>query len=109
MMIGRRYGETSCAQGRSGGGWVQCYNEKGRTQGVSNVLQGGITSDINIWFRDLGPFGGNGKEGRRSTHIFSQTDHKEASAEDSRQDMGDAQGGSSVGRGGNIFGNDLYR
>ena len=82
---------------------------RGGPQGVGNVLQGGVTSDITIWFRDLGPFGGNVKEGRRRTHIFSQTDHKETSAVDSRQDMGDAQVGSSAGSGGKIFGNDLYR
>ena len=88
------------------------YNDTTRRsvpQGIGNVLQDGVTSDITIWFRDLGPFGGNKKEGRRSTHIFSQTDHKEASAADSRWDMKDTQGGSSAVSGGNIFGNNLYR
>ena len=29
-------------------------------QVVGNILQGGVTSNITVWFGDLGPFGGNG-------------------------------------------------
>ena len=61
---------------------------RGKHQGVRNVLQGGGTSNITLWFGVLGPFGGNVEEGRRSTHIFSQADHGEARASESGKDMG---------------------
>ena len=77
-------------------------------QGVENVLQGGGTSEITVWFGDLGPFGGNGEKGRRSTHDFSQTNHGEVSAADSRRDIGDALGRSSAGSGRNTAVNELY-
>ena len=51
----------------------------------------------------------NSEEGRRITHSFYQTHHREASAADIRRDMGDARVGSSAGSGSNIVGNGLYR
>ena len=33
---------------------------RGRPQGDGNVLQGSGTSDITVWFVDMGHFGGNG-------------------------------------------------
>ena len=62
-----------------------------RTQGGGNVLQGGGTRDISVWFGDLGPFGRNGEECRRGTHGIPQTDHGEASESDSRRDVGYAR------------------
>ena len=66
---------------------------RGGSQGVGNILQGGGTINMTVWFAYLGPFGGNGEKGRRITHIFSHTDHGEASAVGSRRDMGDAWAG----------------
>ena len=57
----------------------------------------------------MGPFSGNGKEGRRGTHRVHQTYHGEASASDNIRDMGDAQGGRIAVYGKNAVGNDLYR
>ena len=51
----------------------------------------------------------NSEEGRRITHGFYQTYHREASAADIRRDMGDARVGSSAGSGSNIVRNGLYR
>ena len=52
---------------------------------------------------------GNVEEGRRVKHGLPHTDHGESSMADSRQDMGDDQGKSSVGGGMNAVGVDLYR
>ena len=60
------------------------------TQGGVNVLQGSGPSNITVWFEDVGPFGGNGEEVRRSTQRVPQKEHGEASEADARQDMGDA-------------------
>ena len=68
-----------------GGLGAPLRQERGGPQGVRNILQGGVTSNINVWFVDLGPFGGNGEEGRRITHIFSQIYHGEASAANNRR------------------------
>ena len=81
----------------------------GRIQVGGNFLQDSGPSDINLWFGDVGPFGGNVEEGRRGTHRFPHTDHGEASAADRRREVGDAQGVSSAGSGRNAVGNDLYR
>ena len=80
---------------------------RGRTQGGENVLQGGGPSNITVWFEDVGPFGGNGEEVRRSTHRVPQKEHGEASEADARQDMGDARGRISAGSGGNAVGDDI--
>ena len=57
----------------------------------------------------MGTFGGNGEECIRGTHRLHQKNHGEASAADRRRDVGDARGRSSVGRGRNAVGDDLYR
>ena len=54
-------------------------------------------------------FGGNGAEGRKNTHVFSATDHGEASTTSIRQDMGDYWGGSSAGSNMNSVRDDLHR
>ena len=82
---------------------------RGGPQCVGNVLQGGGTSDITVWFGDLSPFSGNGEECRRRTRGFYQTDHVEASTADIRRYMGDARGRSSAGSSGNTVGNVIYR
>ena len=66
---------------------------RGRPQGGGNVLQSGGSSNITVWLGDVGPYGGNGEEGRRVTHRLPQIDHGEASALDGRGDMGDYWGG----------------
>ena len=73
-------------------------------QGVVNVLQGGVTSGTNFWIRDVGTIGGN-----RDTHGVSDTYNKEASAMDSRRDMGDNQGGSSTGSYRKSVGDKIHR
>ena len=40
---------------------------RGRSQCGRNVLQGGGSSNSTIWFRDVGPLGSHGEEGRRDT------------------------------------------
>ena len=40
-----------------------------RPQGGGNVLQRGGPSNITVWFLDVGTFGNNIKEGRR-THVY---------------------------------------
>ena len=82
---------------------------RGRPQVVGNVLQVVGPINITVWFGDVGTFGGNGEEGRKGTYRLPQADHREASAEDSRWDVGDSQGGSSTGSGRNEVGDDLYR
>ena len=82
---------------------------RGGPQGAGNVSQVDGTNDITVWFVYFGPFGGNEEEVRRSTHIFSHTDHGEASVADIRRYMGDARSGSSVKISRNTVGNELYR
>ena len=57
----------------------------------------------------MGPLSGNLEEGIRGTHRIPQTYQREARAADIRRDMGDSQGRSSAGSGGNAVGDDLYR
>ena len=57
----------------------------------------------------MGPFGGNGVEGKRGTHRVPQEDHREVSAAYRRRDVGDAQGRSSAGSGRNVVSYDQYR
>ena len=57
----------------------------------------------------MGPFGGNGEEGRRVTYRVPQTYHGEASVGDRRRDVGDACGGSSARSVRNAVDDDLYR
>ena len=57
----------------------------------------------------MGTFGGNGEEFRGHTHGVSKIDHGEASTIDSIRDVGDAQGRSSTGSGGNLVNDDLHR
>ena len=82
---------------------------KGRPQGGRNVLQGGGSINNNVWFRDVGPFGSHGEEGRRNTHIVPQTDQGEARSAVSIWDVRDARGGRSTGSSGNSVENDLYK
>ena len=72
----------------------------GKPQGGGNVLQGGGPNDTTVWFVDVGPFEGNGEDGRRGTHRFPWVDHREAIAEDRRRDVVDVWGGSSAVSGG---------
>ena len=53
----------------------------------------------NFWDRDLDIFDVNGAEVRGETPRFSLKYHGEAGTEVSRQEMGDARGGSSAGSG----------
>ena len=57
----------------------------------------------------MGTFGGYGEEGGEDTHPVSEADHREAGVVGGRQDVGDSQGGSSAGSGGNLVINDLHR
>ena len=82
---------------------------RGIPQGGSNVLQGGGPGNTDVWFRDVGTFGGNGEESRRAAHRFTHTYHREVSAEDRRRYVGEAQDPSSAGRGRNSVNNDLYK
>ena len=82
---------------------------RGRPQGGGNFLQGGVTSNITVWSREVGNFGGNGEEGRRGTHSLPQTDHGEVSVADGIRNVGDSWGGSSAGISRNAVGDDLYR
>ena len=82
---------------------------RGITQGGVNILQGNCPSDITLWFVDMGPFVGNGEEGRRGTHRLPQRYHREESSADKRRGVGDARVRSSAGSGGNSVSNDLYR
>ena len=55
-----------------GGAGDTATNRKGGPQGIINVLQGGGTSNITVWFGELSPFGGNGEESiRRHICILS--------------------------------------
>ena len=78
-MIVRMCGETSCAQGRSGGGKVQYFDGRGRSQGVGKFIQGDGTGDTIVWVRNVGPFGVNGKEDRGNAHGVPENDHGEES------------------------------
>ena len=72
----------------------------GRTQGVGNFLQVGGAGDSIVQVIDVGPFGVNGEEVRRDTHVVPATGHGESSEVIRRRDMGDARGGGSMrGRG----------
>ena len=82
---------------------------RGRPQGGGNVLHVGDPSYATVWFRDVGTFGGNGEESIRVAHRVPQTDQWEASTVDKRRGVGDERGRSSVGKGGNSVGDDLYR
>ena len=82
---------------------------RGGHQAVGNVIQGSGTSGTTFLIEDLRTFGGNGECSIGHTHGGFETDHMESSATDSRQDMVDAQGRSSVGRGRNTVGDDLHR
>ena len=64
----------------------------GITQGVGNFLQGGGAGHSIVWVRDVGPFGGNGVEGRGDTHEVPATDHRALGESVSRREMGDADG-----------------
>ena len=69
---------------------------------VSAMLyRGGGTGGTTFWLGDLGTLGGNREEGRGHTHGVFETYYGKSSVADSRQDMGDVQGGSSVAIGGN--------
>ena len=70
---------------------------RGGPQGVGNVLQGSGTSDTTFWILYLRTFGRNREEGIGNTQYVYWTDHGEASVTNTRQDMGDSQGGSSAG------------
>ena len=83
--------------------------ERGVTQVVRNVLQGGGTNGTNFCLGGLDVFGVNGEEARGHTHGFSDIDPGDTSATDSSYDMGDAQGGSSAGSGGNSVEYYLHR
>ena len=77
--------------------WGHYFDRKGKTPWWWNFLQGGGTNNNNLWFVDVGPFGGNVEEGRRGTHRLTQKDHGEASVADRIQDVGYAWGGISAG------------
>ena len=57
----------------------------------------------------MGNFCVNGSEGRRNTHVFSLTDHREKNATARVQDTGYDRGGSSAGSGSNSVGDDVHR
>ena len=59
MMIGRLCGGTSCAQCRSGGTGYTATTGRVIPQGGGNVLQRSGPRDINVWFGDVVPSGGN--------------------------------------------------
>ena len=81
---------------------------RGGPQGVRKVLPGRGTSGTNFGLRDLGTFSGNGEECTGHIHGVSEIDYGEAIATDSRRNMGDDQGGSSVGSGRNSVVDDLH-
>ena len=81
---------------------------RGRIQGGRNVLQGGGTSDITVWFGDVCLFVSNGEEGRRVTHRLTYTDNVGMGPADRIKDVGYARGGSSAGSGVNAVRDDLY-
>ena len=82
---------------------------RGIPQGSRNFFQGVGTSNTNLWFGDMGPFGINREEGIRDSHRVSQTYHREANVAVRIQDVGDAQGRRIAGISGNAVGDDLYR
>ena len=82
---------------------------RGIPQSGGNVLQGDVTSNITVWFGDVGHFGVNGEKGRVGTYGILQTYHGDAIMEDSRRDVGDARGRSSAGNGGNTVSDDIYK
>ena len=57
----------------------------------------------------MGPFGGNGEEGKRGTHMIPHTDNEEAREVGRRRDIGDSRGGSSVRSSRNTVRDDLNR
>ena len=82
---------------------------RGRTQGVGNVLHGGGAGNPNVRVGDVGPFGGNRKEGGRDTHWVPSEYHEEVSAAGRIRDVGDARGGRSTVGIRNAVGDDLHR
>ena len=86
-------------------------SKKGRYgyQVGGNVLQGGVTGGTNFWIRDLGTFGSNVEEVGGRTYGFSEADNGKAGAVEGRREVGESQGGRSVGSGRNSVGNDLHR
>ena len=83
--------------------------EKGRTQGVGNILQCGGTGNPTVRVGDMGTFVVNGEEGLRDTHWVPLEYHREASAEVSIQDVGKTWGGSCTVGSGNAVGDYLHK
>ena len=57
----------------------------------------------------MGTFGSNGEEVGGHTYRFYEADNRKSGAAEGIQEVGDYQGGSSVGNGGNSVINDLHR
>ena len=83
-------------------------NGRGGTQSGINVLQGDDTGGTPLWLGELGAFGGDGENGGGDTQWVSEAYHGEAGVKEGRRDMGDAQDGSSAGRGGKPVDNNLH-
>ena len=60
QLAGVKTKHLACKVGM-GEAWDTATTRRGRFQGVGKVLKGIGTSNITVWFRDLCPFGGNGK------------------------------------------------
>ena len=82
---------------------------RGRTHGVINVLQRGGAGNNTVMVGDVGTFRGNGEKCGRDTHWVPSEDHKEASVEVRRQDMGNTSVGRRTGGSRNAVGDDLKR
>ena len=96
--------------GEEGLGEIGGFNKKGSggLQSGGNVLQGSDTGSTPIWLRKLGTFGGNRENGGGETHQVYEAYHGEAGDADCRQDVGDSQGGSSLGSGRNPIDHDIH-
>ena len=69
---------------------------------------GSGTDSNNFWHGDLGTFGSDGEERRGHTNWFYEADNGEAVAEEGRKEVGDSQGISSSGSGGNSVVDELH-
>ena len=81
----------------------------GGTQIGGNVLQGGDTGGVPIWLRDLGTICGDGEDSGGDTHRFSELNHREAGRVEGRLDVGEYQGGRSLGSSSNLVDNELHQ
>ena len=99
-----------CQEGAEGLEEVGEVDKKGRRgpQSGDDGLQGGDICSTPIWLRDLGNFHGDGEHCEGDAHQFSKTNHGKVGIVEVKWDVGDSQGESSVGSGGNPVENELH-